>query len=217
MAERAAHQATPTVVSIQVAKPKTYKDDQGVWHSGFYKLPVSGPVLVRRDGITGDGQADRRHHGGIDKAVLAYVADHYASWQVQLGMEDIPCGGFGENLSLGGIDEDEACLGDVWQVAEVQLQISQPRQPCWKLARRWNQTSLPKLVVQSRHTGWYFRVIREGSMMFPATMELIARPNPSWSIRACNDAFYDGEDRSKRELAGLAELSADWRRHLLSL
>lgn len=201
--------------SIQVGTPRTY--DVGSpqeWTTGFFKQPVAGPVEVETESLQGDGQADRRHHGGPDKAVLAYVADHYSSWQSELGDTTIPFGGFGENLSVTGLDEDSVCLGDVWKLGDVVLQVSQPRQPCWKLGRRWHYPRLPKQVVQTGRTGWYLRVLRTGTIAGRIDIELEQRPRPAWTIRRCNDVFYNGSLEEKQRLAAVPELAHAWRDQL---
>ena len=88
-------------------------------------------------GFDGDGQADVVKHGGLDKAVCAYPADHYPEWRRTLGITPFDFGAFGENLTIDGLDEQTVCIGDVWSLVDAQVQVSVPRSPCWKLARRW--------------------------------------------------------------------------------
>jgi len=188
------------------------------WTTGFYKQPVQGPVQFFHDHVQGDGVADRTHHGGLNKAVLAYSVDHYADWCVEWNCDRIPFGAFGENLSVVGLTEEDVCIGDVWRLGEVRLQVSQPRQPCWKLGRRWSRPTLPKSVIATGRTGWYLRVIAEG---FAGTGPLILeqRIHADWSIGRCNRVAYDRSDSVdvrtwKRELASVPELSLSWRESL---
>src|SRR5690606_18685860 len=105
------------------------------WTTGFFKEPTLGPVWLGRTNLEGDGQADLVHHGGPDKAVLAYSADHYAAWREVLNNPALPFGAFGENFTIEGLKEADVCIGDTWKVGdEATIQLSQPRQPCWKLA-----------------------------------------------------------------------------------
>ena len=176
-----------TILSIQIGKPRqqvaTDPHDKP-WTTGFFKQPVGGPVWVGRLNIEGDGQADLENHGGPDKAVLAYSADHFADWIAELGQQvpdaksDSLCGSFGENLSIAGLTETDVCIGDIWQAGDVRFQISQPRQPCWKLGRRWRRADLPKRVVQSGRTGWYLRVLDEGTLSPGDELTLLERPQP---------------------------------------
>src|SRR4051812_15965915 len=110
--------STPTLLSIQVGQPTEYgrpgADDphDHPWTTAFFKTPISGPVFVSRTHISGDRQADTENHGGVDKAVLAYAASHYDLWRSELARDDLPYGGFGENLTIAGLTEESVCIGD---------------------------------------------------------------------------------------------------------
>ncbi len=130
--------------------------------SGIAKREVSQQeIIVRATNIDGDGQADLRNHGGVDKAVYCYPREHRAWWIDQIGYarEEAP---FGENLSVTGIEEDQACIGDIWRWGTALLQISQPRWPCYKLAMHSGQRDMVKRFVESGRSGWYLRVLQEG-------------------------------------------------------
>lgn len=213
----------PTIVSIQVGQPTRYEYDGArdgksqAWTTAFFKTPVTGPVHVGELGLTGDQQADRENHGGLDKAVLAYSADHYPGWRVHLNFPEMPYGGFGENLTVAGIDETGVCIGDRWKAGNVLLEVSQPRQPCWKMGRRWKMPTLPKQVIQNGKSGWYLRVLTEGDLAAGSTMELISRPHPTWTIARASRLLYREYDNiaGLRELSDLPELSRAWREELL--
>lgn len=207
----------PRIASIQVGLPQTYGSPDAVnphnrlWTTGFFKQPVIGQVWVEWENLQGDGQADLRVHGGIDKAVMAYSGDHYPAWQAELGLDSIPGGAFGENLTIAGLTETGVCLGDVWQAGSVRLQVSQPRQPCWKLGRRWQNNLLPKLVVKSGRSGWYFRVVETGEIEAGTELILVDRPHPQWTIARANEAMYQGAAAvDLMELASLPEVSRAW-------
>ena len=190
------------------------------WTTAFFKTPVAGPVAIGRDGVVGDAQADRRFHGGADKAILAYSADHLAQWGLDLGEPHMQAGGFGESFSCSGVDERSVCVGDRWRAGDVVLEVSQPRQPCWKLGRRWRRPQLVKQVVETGRTGWYLRVIEPGQLSAPAAIEVVERPHPDWTIARANDIFYRRRNDMSaiRELIALPQLSDAWRddlaRHL---
>src|ERR1700680_3683799 len=140
---------TPSILySIQIGTPKSYGFEEAVnthdkpWTTGFFKTPIEGPVFVGTTNLAGDGQADLINHGGVDKAVLAYSADHYPKWRDELHIPDMPFGAFGENLTISGLTEESVCIGDIFRVGSVKFEVSQPRQPCWKLARRWRTHAL---------------------------------------------------------------------------
>jgi MOSC domain-containing protein YiiM len=209
------------IVSIQVGMPQNHgvegaTDPMGQpWRSGFYKYPVAGKVRVGRTNIEGDGQADLKNHGGVDKAILCYSADHYPAWRELLKSDGFPHGAFGENLTIQNLDESTVCIGDTWRLGDVRLQVSQPRQPCWKLGRRWRMEDLPQRVIENGRSGWYVRVLEEGIIEAGMTVELIERPNPGWAIARANRLmFHDRENlEDARELSQLRFLSNAWRRH----
>jgi MOSC domain-containing protein YiiM len=213
----------PHVASIQVAVPTEYGTDRAAdpmdqrWLTSFYKLPVTGPVKVHEDRLEGNEQADLRFHGGVDKALLAYSADHYPLWQEELGLSEMEGGGFGENLTITGQTEETVCLGDRYSINNVILEISQPRQPCWKLARRWRVVNLPKRVIQTGRSGWYFRVIQIGAITAGQEVTLMARPHPDWPLSRVNQVFYarNAHPADRRELASLPELADAWRVELV--
>lgn len=206
------------LVSIQVGIPTVYQDSAGAWSSGIAKQTVGGVVAVTKLGLAGDGQADRTHHGGVDKAVLAYADAHYPPWREELGAR-FPRGGFGENLTIDGLDESRVSIGDVYAIGTTVLQVSQPRQPCWKLGRRWQRPDLPKRVLATNRCGWYLRVLTPGEIEAGQPVVLVEKPHPEWTIVAANDVMYrrvaDEElSRLTRELHDLAGLSKSWRSEL---
>ncbi|QEH34553.1 6-N-hydroxylaminopurine resistance protein [Aquisphaera giovannonii] len=212
----------PMLVSIQVGRPRELDADlprgpgQGPWTSGFLKSPAAGPVLARATNLDGDGQADLENHGGPDKAVCVYSADHLDYWIGRLGLPAMPFGAFGENFSLRGLAEPQVCIGDVWEVGSAVFQVSQPRQPCWKLARRWRVKTLAAQVQQTGFIGWYFRLLAEGVVEAGQPMRLADRPCPEWTVERANRVMHIDRDdhRLAAELAALPPLAASWRRQL---
>lgn len=187
------------------------------WTTAFFKRPVAGTVAVGWLGMAGDAQADRRYHGGPDKAVLAYSADHFDTWRMDTGREDISGGAFGENLTVTGQSEADVCIGDAWRIGDVLLEVTQPRQPCWKLGRRWRLPELPKRVIARGWTGWYFRVLEEGTLKAGEQLQLERRAHPDWTILAANRVMYarrDSDIAAVRDLISLPELSQAWKDEL---
>jgi MOSC domain-containing protein YiiM len=209
----------PKLISIQVGLPKRHGTEgaadplERTWTSGFFKAAVAGPVKVGRTNIDGDGQANLKFHGGPDKAILAYSADHYPQWRRELAMPDLPHGGFGENLTIAGIDEESVCIGDTWQIGnEVRVQVSQPRQPCSNINRRWKRKDMTAAVLANGKGGWYLRVMQTGIIEAGMDVRLIERPHPDWTIARANLIMNHQKDdfASAAELAALPELSAAW-------
>ncbi len=184
------------------------------WTSAIFKEPIAGPVWLTRTGLTGDGQADLTVHGGLEKAVLAYAASHYAFWRQRLEREDVGPGAFGENWALSGGAEEHTCIGDVLRVGGARVQVSQPRQPCWKPARRWARRDLALLIQETGRTGWYFRVLEEGPVREGDALELLERPFPAFTITFANHAMHGHAPDTAAALSECPALSPGWRESL---
>ncbi|MCU1306701.1 MAG: hypothetical protein JWN45_1396 [Acidobacteriaceae bacterium] len=199
------------IASLQVGMPQRLGDpsshdrSKSLWVTGIFKNRIDGPVRLDFRNLAGDAQADLRVHGGPDKAVLAYSAEHYPAWRSELHLPDFPFGAFGENFTITGADENDICIGDIHQAGDALLQVSQPRTPCWKLARKWEMSDLPKRVVQSGRSGWYYRVKQEGTVESGQELKLLERPNPQWTIRRVCSITY-GIERHPGDPAALLQL-----------
>jgi MOSC domain-containing protein YiiM len=212
------HVPPAVVYSVQIGTPKNYGFEDAVdthdkpWATGFFKSPIKGPVFVGTTNLDGDGQADLKNHGGIDKAVLAYSADHYPKWRDELRMPGMPCGAFGENLTIACLSEESVYIGDIFRIGKVTFEVSQPRQPCWKLARRWRMHELVGLVVRNGRTGWYLRVLEQGRIEARMPLALIERPNPAWSIARANEILHHRKTDLPLalELADVPGLAESW-------
>lgn len=210
------------LVSIQVGTPRTVGTPgapdrmEREFTSAIWKSPVAGPVHLGRLGLAGDAVADTGVHGGPDQAVLMYAAAHYDRWAQELGHRLEP-GAFGENLLVEGLDEETACIGDVYRIGDLRLQVSHPRQPCATLARRHQVPDMVALVRANGRSGWYLRVLDEGPLEAGAPVRRLDQPNPAWSVRRAARAMLH-RDRNPPEAAALAEcpgLSAEWRERLM--
>ena len=211
-----------TIQSIQVGHVVTegnpLKHDvlQRQWTTGFYKLPVAGPVELTPQGLVGDAVADKVNHGGVDKAVLCYAGEHYPLWRKEHPDLEMSAGALGENLTLRSANEATVCVGDRYQVGDCVVEVSQPRQPCWKIARRWGVKTLTKEVAQTGRTGWYLRVIEDGELEVDQEFKLLDRPNPDWTISRANDVLFGRETDldTITELKNLPKLAEAWRESL---
>jgi MOSC domain-containing protein YiiM len=185
--------------------------------SGFVKHAVAGPVAVGRLGLAGDEQADLRVHGGPDKAVYAYAISHYAAWAAEFPQHAalfVP-GGVGENLAIAGMVEADIYVGDVHAVGSALLQVCQPRQPCFKFALRFDNNRLPKAMVRSGRSGWYYRVLQTGTVSAGDTVIFHARPKSDFPFLRLLAVINHG-DASTEELARMAELpglAGQWQAH----
>ena len=183
------------------------------WSTGFYKQPVLESLWLGYEGLKGDQQADRRYHGGSEKAVCVYPSEHYPYWLEKLGLQDMPPGAFGENFTTEGLVETDVCIGDTYEIGEVRVQVSQPRQPCWKLARRWQVKDLTAQVERTGYTGFYFRVLKHGQVQAGETFTLCERPFPEWTIALANEIMHHrrSDKDAARDLASCPLLSSSWK------
>jgi MOSC domain-containing protein YiiM len=187
------------------------------WRTGFCKQPYPGPLHLGPTGLEGDEQADLVNHGGPDKAVCVYPDEHYTHWRTTLNLPDLPHGAFGENFTTFGRAESDVCIGDVFEFADGTLvQVSQPRQPCWKLARRWRVKDLAAQVERTCRTGWYFRVLVPGPVSAGETLTHRERPHPEWHVSLANEVMHHRKDdrAAAAKLAACPALSESWRRTL---
>lgn len=208
--------------SMQVGRPRdlrtpgaTDREDRP-WRSAFFKEPVLGPRRLTCTNLEGDGQADLHVHGGPDKAVCVYPALRYPYWERELRIPSLPPGAFGENFTVDGVVESDVCVGDVYQVGGATVQVSQPRGPCWKLARRWKVKDLAVRFQRTGFTGWYLRVLAQGTVEAGQYLTLVERPHPEWSIARANQInYHEREDReAARALAACEALGRRWRDRL---
>ncbi|WP_176475803.1 MOSC domain-containing protein [Halomonas salipaludis] len=183
--------------------------------SGIRKSPVASAELGLT-GFIGDKQGDPKRHGGIEKAVHQYCLDHYAFWRKELGDLDVlgQPGAFGENLSVAGMNEDDICVGDQWALGDTVIQVSQARQPCWKLNTRFGVPDMARRLQHSGKTGWYYRVLEPGLVRENDQLHLLHRPNPLWPISRLITVLYT-KTRDRRALEAMSVLeglSDGWQR-----
>ena len=208
---------TPTVLSIQVGLPAAHGADSistNTWESGIFKHPVEGRVWMDTLNLRGDGQHDLKNHGGVNRAALAYGAAHYPAWRDELDRPDFPYGAFGENFTVSELTESSVFLGDVYAVGEARVLVTQPRWPCWKLARRWNIKDLTARVERKGWGGWYQRVLQPGYIQAGDTYELLERSYPQYSVALLNDLMAGRMEDSSllSALAQVEALSPEWRK-----
>lgn len=189
--------STPAILFLSVGKTAPLALPRGEIESAIVKTPARGALKLSETGLEGDQQADLRVHGGPDKAVCVYPFEHYASWQEQLARE-LPPGSFGENFTTEGLVESDVCIGDVYRAGDAVLQVSQPRQPCFRLAARHNRPDLVKRVVESGFTGFYFRTVEPGTVAAGWPLELLDRPSPGVTVSLVNDVLFNAQAPSSR-------------------
>jgi MOSC domain-containing protein YiiM len=200
------------VKSLNIGLPK-----REIFHgkevtTGICKSPVSGPLYLEKLGFKGNGVADLKHHGGPDKAVCVYSLEHYPYWEDVLGIK-LSHAAFGENLSVANLHEDDVCIGDIFQLGTTVVQVTQPRQPCRTLAARYGRNDMIKLVVESGRTGFYFRVMEEGTVEKGDTLILKERDSHNITISFANQIYHHDKKNSIgiEKVLAIPALSASWR------
>ena len=183
--------------------------------SAIAKRPAAEPLTLTPTGFASDEQADLAVHGGPEKAVHHYAADHYPVWREELGDAGahLRPGGFGENVSTLGLTEDVLCIGDVLSMGTATVQVSQGRQPCWKLNAHTGLPRMAMLFQRTARTGWYYRVLEGGQVAVGDQAALVERPHPGWTVARVTRARL-GPGTTQDEAAGLADLvalSPGWR------
>jgi len=177
--------------------------------SAIDKAPRRGPVRLGPTGFEGDEQGEKEIHGGPDKAALHYAAHHYAEWARELPAIAGRCvpGGFGENLVSAGVDETSVCIGDRIRIGGALVEVAQPRQPCFKLNHRFQESTMSRRAQNSGRTGWYYRVIEPGAVQSGDPIEVIERPHPDWTVRRVQQFLY-GRPLDADALIELSRLAA---------
>jgi MOSC domain-containing protein YiiM len=180
MSTRDTERDRPVLLSVNVGRPQTVQ-----WHgrrvtSAIWKEPIDGPVTIQGVNLAGDDQADRRVHGGPDKAVYAYAIEDYNWWATSIG--PLKPATFGENLTTAAIDLNASHIGDRWHIGSATLEVSQPRQPCFKLGIRMNDDRFPGKFALARRPGLYLRIISEGAVEAGDTIEVDPTERPAIQI-----------------------------------
>ena len=207
------------VISVNVSRPIEIEIRGVPVATGIFKKPVAGKIEVRTLNLAGDQQADLAVHGGPDKAVYVYPFEHYAFWRRELDRDLPDCGAFGENLTVEGILEDAISIGDRIGIGTAVFEVSQPRLPCFKLAAKFERDDIIKKMLHSRRTGFYLRVLREGSLQAGDAITILKRDLRRLTIQEITDLYLTKQPaRSTIERALSVEaLAISWRDHFKRL
>ncbi|WP_028610701.1 MOSC domain-containing protein [Paenibacillus harenae] len=203
------------LLSLNVGMPSAIAHGSKEVVTGIFKQPSAETHHIHATGLQGDGQGDTVHHGGPDKAVCVYFDKRYAYWKEHYPVP-FDYGAFGENLTLSQWTEEDLCIGDIVEAGEVLLQVSQPRQPCYKLGLRHGLPDLPQHVQTQGFTGFYFRVLREGHLKKGAEFTLKQRHPAGKTIAEANRIMYADKNDMQgiHELLEVGELAMSWQEQL---
>jgi MOSC domain-containing protein YiiM len=171
------------VLSVNVGLPRKVLFNGQNITTAIFKDPVKGPIMLRKLNLDGDKQADLTVHGGVDKAVYSYPAEHYDYWRKQFPNVDIKWGMFGENFTTEGLMEDTVNIGDQLQIGSAKLVATQPRMPCYKLGVRFGRMDIIRRFLASGRPGIYFRVLKEGEVQIGDKIEIIRRDKNNVTVK----------------------------------
>ena len=196
-------------VNVGLPMPVPYRGD--MISTGIFKQPVDGPVTIRTLGLEGDGQADLSVHGGEYKAVYLYSADDYAWWATELG-HPVQHAEFGENLTVTGLRDHEVCVGDTLRVGAALLQVTMPREPCFKLGIRMGDHRFPARFREANRMGFYARVLDEGAVAAGDAVAFETRADGSLTIAEFHDTYVNRRDdeAALRRLGAVPVIEPSW-------
>jgi len=171
------------VLSVNVGLPRKVLFNGQTITTAIFKDPVKGPVMLRKINLDGDKQADLTVHGGVDKAVYSYPAEHYDYWRKQYPNIDIVWGMFGENFTTEGLMEDTVNIGDQVQIGSAKLVATQPRMPCYKLGVRFGIMEIIRRFLSSGRPGIYFKVLKQGEVKTDDKIEIIEKDKNNVTVK----------------------------------
>ena len=201
------------LLSLNIGLPKEVTYGGKVIHTGINKKQVKEAVFLSFVKFNGDGQADLVHHGGVDKAVCVYTGDHYPYWEKELN-QDLVYGAFGENITVSGMREEDVCIGDMFELGQAIVQVTQPRQPCFKLAKKYNIPKLPLYFQETGYTGFYFRVLKEGWVSSVDTLKRLQSDPKGVSVAFANRIMHKEKQNVEgvKRILEVNALSSSWRK-----
>lgn len=187
--------------------------------TGIYKYPVNEPIFLEKEDVRKDHVVDRKYHGGIDKACYLYSKDHYDFWKEQYPDLDLEWGMFGENLTVEGLDESNILIGDIFEIGDAVVQVSQPRYPCFKLGVRFGSQDIVRKFLESSFPGIYLRVLKQGAVKTGDEIVLKERANNSLSVTEVYAPFTSEIDNTEliEKAIAIPELAVAWRKDLRKL
>ena len=197
------------VLSVNVGQVRAFEYKGRPAQSAIWKSPVEGRIAARGVNLDGDDQADRKVHGGPEKALYAYAVEDVRWWEQELG-RSLEHGEFGENLTTEGIDVNDALIGERWEVGTTVLEVSEPRVPCWRLGVRMDDNKFPRRFTEALRPGTYLRIVSEGEVGAGDEIRVVDRPDHDLTIRDVLRIFSVDRDQIERLLAA-PQLSESWR------
>lgn len=207
-------QKIPMIHTLAVGMPKELFDSKGrSMITGIEKQRVQ-EVYLSSHGFEGDDVADKKHHGGPDRAVCLYPAEHYIQWEQELG-KTLPTAAFGENLTVTNMLEAEVCIGDIYKIGNAVIQITQGRIPCSTIDRYTEANILLKRLIETGYTGFLARVLEEGTICADSKVELVEKHPARISVLYCNEVYFKNKDAiAMQQIRAVDALAEDWKEKL---
>ncbi|RNL91030.1 MOSC domain-containing protein [Sinomicrobium pectinilyticum] len=178
------------VIAVNIAKPTVVRWKGKEVLTGIYKYPVSSSIFLEKEDVRGDAVIDRKYHGGADKACYAFSADHYPYWKQHYPDLEWNWGMFGENITIEGLDESRLHIGDVLKIGNATVQVTQPRQPCFKLGIKFGDQKVLKEFITYEHPGAYLRVLTPGAVKAGDPVEIIEQDTQRFSLQEVFSLLY---------------------------
>lgn len=201
------------VEHVQAGRLQTIADGEKNWTTAIFKESLEGPVYLDQFGIVGDEHTG--DHADLDRAICVHPSAHYTFWQAYFQRE-LRYGFFGENLTVSGLLDEDVCIGDIIRCGTCLLQVTMPRTPCYKQARRLGVPTFVKLILQTGKLGFLLRVLEPGYLNPHDQFELVERPHPAMNLVYVNRIRHERDAQTPaRQLAALPELGQEWRTVLL--
>lgn len=163
------------VVSTNIGKRETHQWKGKIAETGIFKHPTTEPVFLGLEDVENDAVVDRKYHGGIEQAVYAYSANHYEYWKKLYPHLEFNFGMFGENLTISDLDETTICVGDIYQLGKSLVEVTKPREPCYKLIFRFQDEAIVKQFWDSTYSGVYFKILETGEVKKGDSMQLVKK------------------------------------------
>src|SRR3954451_21794502 len=201
---------TGKVLSVNVGAAREFEYNGRPARSAIWKSPVVGRIAARGVNLAGDDQADRKAHGGPDKAVYAYAVEDLRWWEQEIG-RPLAHGEFGENLTTEGIDVNGALVGERWEIGTTVVEVSEPRVPCWRLGVRMNDHLFPRRFTEALRPGAYLRIVVEGDVGAGDEVQVLSRPDHDLTIRDVL-RIYAFDRQEVGRLLAIPRMSESWRR-----
>lgn len=197
------------VLSVNLGRVRKFEYNGRSARSAIWKSPVAGRIIARGVNLDGDDQADRKAHGGPDKAIYAYAVEDARWWEKDLG-RPVQYGEFGENLTTEAIAVNDALVGERWEIGTAVLEVSEPRLPCWRLGVRMNDQMFPRRFTQALRPGAYLRIIVEGDLGAGDEIRVVDRPDHDLTIRDVFRIYTRDRDEVERIVVN-PRMSESWR------